>query len=146
MSVEMVDLAYQLLSGDVWNRMGRPYLAVGMRVTGAHHRAAIFENLHVIDLWQLRQFLELGDPGLDHTFNLSRRHGGQGEVVARGETDDPTKSRLAFRDQQAAVFQIDAVVAGARLQRGKVVVKNECAGIARIDHPADAGIPAPTRW
>ena len=109
MSVEMVDLAYQLLSGDVWNRMGRPYLAVGMRITGPHHRAAIFENLHVIDLWQLRQFLELGGPSLDHTFNLFRRHGGQGKVVARREADYPAKAGFAFRDQRNGSRDQDSV-------------------------------------
>ena len=50
-----------LLFGDfVGQRMARPDLAMRVRIAGAHHGAAVFENLHVIDLGPGAEFLEIG--------------------------------------------------------------------------------------
>ena len=108
----------------------------GCGIAGPHHRAAIFEDLHVIDLRHLRQLPELGSPGMDHVFNVFRRHRGQGEVVARGEADYPAQAGFAFRDQQSPVFDVETVVADRRFERGKVIVENERAGVARVEDPA----------
>src|SRR4051812_21535521 len=110
MLLEVSFLAAQLFSGDLWDRAGGPYLAVRMRIAGSHHRAAVFEDLDVIDLRHCPQFVELRGPCLYYAHNILWRHGGQGQVVARGETDYPAQAWLAFRDQQPAVFNVDAVV------------------------------------
>src|SRR5882724_4844914 len=136
----IASLADQFLSGDLWNRLGGPDLAVRMRITGTHHGAAILEDLHVIDLRQLPQLPELGGPGMDHVFNVRRRHSGKGKVVARGKADYPAQAGFAFRDQQSPVFDVEAVVANRGFEGGKVIVENEGAGVARIEHPADPRI------
>ena len=116
--------------------MRSPDLAMRMRIARPHHRAAIFEDLHVIDLRHLRQFLELGSPGMDHVFNLFRRHRGEGKVVARGEADYPANARLALRDQQSPVFEVEAVVANRRFECRKVIFENKRAGVSRVEDPA----------
>jgi hypothetical protein len=82
----------------------------------------------------------LGGPGMDHSFNLFRGHSGKGKVVARGEADYTAEARLAFRDQQSPVFDIEAVVVNRRFERRKVIVENEGFGVARIEDPASPGI------
>ncbi len=113
---------------------------MGMRIAGAHRGAAIFKDLHVIDLRHRSQFLELLSPGADHTFDVLCRHSGKGEVVAGRKADHAAESGLAFGDNQAPVFQVQAVVANARFECGKVVVEDECARIFGINDTANPGI------
>src|ERR1700687_314605 len=136
----VVGLANQFFGGDIWNRVGGPDLAVRMRIAGAHHRTAVFEDLHVIDLGYLSQLLELDGPGMNHILDVLRCHGGEGKVVARQEADYPAKAGLTFGDQQSAVLYVEAVVADARFKSREVVIKNEGAGVAWIKDPADPGI------
>ena len=41
------------------DRCGRPDLAMGMRIAGAHHGAAIFEDLHVVNESMATKLAEL---------------------------------------------------------------------------------------
>src|SRR6202163_470049 len=107
-----------------------------MRIARPHHRAAIFEDLHVIDLWHLRQLLELGSTGMDHDFNIFRRHRGEGKVVARGEADYPAKARFTLCEKQSTVFEVEAVVANRRFERRKIIVENKRAGVVSLENPA----------
>jgi len=78
---------------------------------------------------------------MDHVFDMLRRQGGKGEVMARGEADHAAKSGFAFGHNQSSVFEVPAVVGNGRLERGKVIVENERAGIPRINYSADPGVP-----
>ena len=49
----------------VGNMLGGPDLAVGMRIAGAHHGAAVLEDLHVLDIGS-RQRGRLAGPGIHH--------------------------------------------------------------------------------
>src|SRR6478672_9701544 len=120
MSFEVSVLADQLFPGNVGNGVRSPYLAVGMRIAGAHHGAPILEYLHVIDIWHRAQFPELGGPGMDHASDVVWRHGGEGKVVAGREADYPAEPRLAFRDQQPPVFDVQAIVANRGFEGGEV--------------------------
>jgi hypothetical protein len=77
---------------------------------------------------------------MDHVFDMLRRQGGKGEVMARGEADHAAKSGFAFGHNQSSVFEVPAVVGNGRLERGKVIVENERAGIPRINYSADPGV------
>ena len=140
MSLDVIRLADQFLGGDVRDGMGRPDLAMRMGIARAHRRTSILEDLHVVDFGHLRQFLELSCPGTDHGFYLFPLHGGQREVMARGEADHSAQARFALGDQQSPIFQVEAVVAYPGLKRREVVLEDECAGVTRIEHSADPGI------
>src|SRR4029079_7515201 len=140
MSLQVISLAGQLLSRDLRKRVGGPDLAVGVRIAGPHDGAAIFEDLHVVDLRHLSQLLELSGPGADHTCNLCGRHGGQGKIVAGREADYPANAGFAFGDQQSPVFEVEAIVANPQLERRKVIFENEGSGVSRIKYPSRPGI------
>src|SRR5580704_17572362 len=50
--------------GFVGNVFGRPDLAVGMGISGAHHGPAVLEDLHMMNFRACPQFFELLGPGL----------------------------------------------------------------------------------
>ena len=50
------------------------------------------------------------------------------------------KARLAFRDQQSAVFDVDSVVPDPGFERGKVIIEDESAGVTGIEHPSNPGV------
>src|SRR6266436_592006 len=140
MVAEVVGLAEQFFPWNLRNRTGGPNLAVGMRIACAHHDAAVLENLYVLDLWHRSQFLELGGPGADHVFDVIGLHGGKSEVVAWGEADHPAEPGFAFGDDQPPAFKVETFVDPGRLERGEVIVENECAGVARVRDSADPGV------
>src|SRR5271165_336262 len=80
-------LRNQLFFWRFWNRCRRPNLAVGVGIAGAHHGAAILENLYVSDIFQVAEFAELFDPGAHYNFNSVDTHGGQCEIVPRRKAD-----------------------------------------------------------
>jgi len=49
MRIKIAKLRHLLRQRLIGNVLRRPDLAMGMRIAGAHHRAAIFKNLNVID-------------------------------------------------------------------------------------------------
>ena len=65
-------------------------------------------------------------------------HGGKGEVVARREANYAAKPGLTFCHKQTPILNIQAVAWNSWLERGKVVVENEGAGVGRIDYPASS--------
>src|SRR6266403_589936 len=84
----------QLPSGKVWQRSIRPNLAVRMRIARAHHLAAIFENLHVIDPRNFAERDILLDPGIHDSAQLREAHSWNGEIVPRRKTHHAADSLL----------------------------------------------------
>jgi hypothetical protein len=66
------------------------------------------------------------------------RHFGQGEVVARAETDHPTEARFRLRLKQIAASHLP--VRADRQQRSKIVVKNKSAAVGGILMPTCASV------
>ena len=56
---------FGLLGGLVGDVLGGPDLAVGMGIAGAHHGAAVLEDLHVVELGLAAEFNVLLGPGVD---------------------------------------------------------------------------------
>ena len=128
-----------LLLGDfVGQRVARPDLAVRVRIACAHHGAAVFEDLYVVDLGPRAEFQVLLHPRIHHLAQVGRLHVGDRQVVARRETDHAAESRFGFGQQQAVL--LEAIQRRARLERGEVVVENESSGVRRIAHPAGARV------
>src|SRR5439155_24585244 len=89
-----------LLLGDfAGQRVAGPDLAVWVRVAGAHHGPAVFEDLDIVDGRLRAEFRVLVYPDVHHCAQASRFHGGEGEVVARGETDHAANAGFGFGDE-----------------------------------------------
>src|SRR5258706_390890 len=84
----------QLSTRKVWQRSIRPNLAVRMRIARAHHLAAIFENLHVIDPRNLPKRDILLDPGIHDSAQLREAHSRNCEIVPRRKTHHAADSLL----------------------------------------------------
>src|SRR5580765_585211 len=116
-----------------------PNLAMGMRIAGAHHGAAVFEDLHMLDPGARPQIVELIDPQIDHGPEFAQAHARDGEVVARRKTSDAADSALRTGDQQIVV--VDPYFLRVGEERGVIIVEGEGAGVLRIARTASAGIP-----
>src|ERR1022692_4871241 len=133
-------LRSEFLGGRLRNRRGRPDLAMRMRIAGAHHGAAVFEDLYVVDVFQAGQFPKLSDPCVDDQLNLIPRHRGQGEIVTWGKANHTANPRLGFGDQQAHAVDVEASVGGLWFQGGEIVLEDEGRGVRRIVNPAGPGV------
>ena len=106
------------------NRFGRPDLPVRVRIAGAHHRAAIFENLHVADPGIRRESRVLFNPGFDDMPNVRRVHARQREIVPRRKTDDAADA--AFRRRREKPVRSRRLAGRhSRHQRRVVIVEDE---------------------
>ncbi len=107
-----------------------------VRVGGAHRRALVLEELHVVDLRAAAQIENLLGPQIHHLANGGRLHFRQGEVVAWAEADDTADARLRLGLQQLTLAHITARSIGE--QGSKVVFKDKGAGVLWVLVPAGA--------
>ena len=129
-----------LLLGDfVGDGVVGPDLAVRMGVAGAHHGAAVFEDLDVVDERPGGEIVKLLDPGVNDRAQVVHRHVGDGEAVPGREADHAANTRLGFGDQEAALLV--AIERGIGLERGEIVIEDERRGVSGIAHAAGARVP-----
>jgi len=124
----MVAVAVAILQGEFAGRRfgdsaGRPDLAMGMGIAGAHHFAAILENLHMLYACNSREFTGLRTPGADDFFNPRRLHGGEGQIVPWQKAHDTADPAFGFGNQQAFIFYIEAGKGRVFFQSGKIILK-----------------------
>ena len=109
-----------------------------MRIAGAHHGAAIFENLDVIDIFQFAQLPELFYPCADDELNFVQPHSGECEIVTRRKTNHAANSRFRFGDEQPHV--VDCVeTERARFEvsrRRSFIVEDERGGVHGVSNSA----------
>ena len=84
----------------VRNMFRGPDLAMRMRIACAHHGAAIFKNLHMLDFWPLAQLLVLGSPRIHHAQDIRHVHTRKRQAVVGMETQHTAKPAFAFRPEQ----------------------------------------------
>jgi hypothetical protein len=96
-----------------------------MRIAGAHHGPAIFENLNVPDIFHSGQFLKLFDPGVDDRFYLVHRHGCESEIMARRKANHAADARLGLGNQQTLVVDVESSVSRLSFQSRKIIVEDE---------------------
>src|SRR5579871_867562 len=123
------------------NRCGCPDLAMRVRIAGSHHRAAVLEDLDVVDVFPSAEFTKLVDPSLYDTLNLADLHCGEGEIMPRRKADDTADAGFAFSHDQAATVSVEPRAVSIRLERGKIVVEYEGRAVSRIADAASARIP-----
>ena len=85
------------LVGDV---LGGPDLAVRMGIAGAHHGAAVLEDLDVIKLGLAAEFGVLLGPGIDDEADSGEFHARDGEAVVGMKTEDAASSALLLGVEQ----------------------------------------------
>src|ERR1700722_12720305 len=107
-----------------------------MRIAGAHHGAAIFENLDVIDIFQFAQLSELFYPCVDDQLNFLPTHRGECEIVTRRKTNHAANSRFRLGDEQTHVVDVEMSARGLRLQGGEVIVEDERGGVRGVSNSA----------
>ena len=121
------------------NAAAGPDLAMRMRIAGAHHLAAILEDLHVADVGQAAQVGVLRGPHVHHQREIRHAHARHGQIVPRRKAAHAADARLAGGDQQAVAI-LDGLGGRGRQQRRKIVIEDKRAGVRRIAHAARARI------
>src|SRR5260370_30956892 len=94
-----------------------------MRIAGAHHGAAIFKNLYVIDPGYAPQLAILFGPHVQHSSNLSRAHLGESKILLPGEAGHAADSFFAARNHQPVVIELAPRTFG--VQSREVIFKDE---------------------
>ena len=124
------------LVGDV---LGGPDLAMGVGIGGAHHGAAVLEDLHVVDPGMLREGGGFKGPGVDDGGDFGHGHAGERERVVGVKAEDAATAALGLGDEQRGFIRWGrGRVVGQ--QRGKVVVEGEDGFVVGIVHAAGAGV------
>ena len=127
MFVQIGALPGQLPGRLVGDPFVGPDLSVRVRVAGAHHRAAVLEDLDVADPRLPAELQVLLGPGVDDPADLRAGHRTHGHVVAGREADDPAQATLGFGDQEGVGGRRRVDRVGQ--QRGEVVVEDVGGGV-----------------
>ena len=99
----MVLVVIGLLGGEfaerfVGDMFGGPDLAVGVRVGGSHHGAAVLEDLDVIDPGEVAERGGFVGPGVDDAGDVGNGHAGESEGVVGVEAEDAAEAAFGFGD------------------------------------------------
>ena len=137
---EIGELRGEFECGLVGDVLGGPDLAVGMGIAGAHHGAAVLEDLDVLDLGARAELCGLAGPHLDDAADGGDVHGGEGEVVAGIEAEDAAEAALGFGAEEAGVVDVESGCGNVGLERGEVVFEDVGAGVRRGVVAAGAGV------
>ena len=125
------------LVGDV---LGGPDLAVGMRIAGAHHGAAVLEDLDVAEDGIGAEGAVLVGPGVDDAADVGDCHAREGEAVVGVEAEDAAEAALALGDAGVARGVAGVSARGVGEERRVVVVEDEDACRMRGVLAAGAGV------
>jgi len=96
---------------------------VRMRVARAHHLAAILKYLYITDKVLSPEIEILIHPLVDNDPDLVGFHPGESQAVVRRKAQYAAYASFAASDEQLAI--VDLTLWNLRLQRGKIVIKNE---------------------
>ena len=107
-----------------------------MGIAGAHHGAAVFEDLHVVELGLAAELSVLLGPGIDDEADGGEFHARDGEAVVGMKAEDAAASALLLSVEQRRGVGGRSGRVGQ--QGGVVVVENEYAFITRRKMPAGA--------
>src|SRR6516164_2717364 len=111
-----------------------------MRVAGAHHRAPIFENLHIPDPRLRLEIDRLLAPGFYNALDCAAIHLRQRQIVARRKADYAADPTLALRNEEAVI--VEQAMLRIRNERRKIVIEHEgglIRGVPNASGPFIAG-------
>src|SRR6201996_8476055 len=97
----------------------RPDLSMWVRVAGAHHRATVFEDLHVVNVVTYTQFEFLGCPDVHDVANRLDSHRRECEVMARIEAEDTTHAALRSSAQEPSALNVELCKRSEERRGGK---------------------------
>ena len=118
---------------------GSPNLTVRMRIAGAHHGAAVLENLYVVDEVAASEIGELLAPHFDDCDDFFLVHARKGQIVAGRKASDAADAWFRLRNNQLA-FCWSVCFYRVGTKRGVIVVEDEDGGIRRIAFAAGTSI------
>ena len=98
--VPVILLRGQLAQRLVRDVLGGPDLAVGMGIAGAHHGAAVLEDLHMVDIRQFAQRGRLAGPRIHHGGDFRHVHARQRQRVVGMEAEHAATPAFRLGDQQ----------------------------------------------
>ena len=122
----------------IGNGTGSPNLTVRMRIAGAHHGAAVLENLYVVDEVAASEIGELLAPHFDDCDDFFLVHARKGQIVAGGKASDAADAWFRLRNKQLALLSVCFYRVGTK--RRVIVVEDEDGGIRRIAFAAGTSI------
>src|SRR3954464_12386599 len=117
-----------------WDGAVSPNLSVRMWIAGAHHRAAVFEDLDVMDVRARAQFAILLGPEVHDSSDLLLRHLRQRQVMSRRKTQDAANAGLGLGDAERTL-----VISSRRnvgLEGCEIIFENVRGGVRRITQTA----------
>src|SRR5436305_4581873 len=109
-----------------------PNLAMRMRIARAHHFAAVFKYLDVLNVWHGRKLHELCGPCANHVFNFRYAHARDRQVMPRRKAHHATDSRLALSYEQPFVLHVNASCRRFVLQGSEVTLEYKCSVALRF--------------
>ena len=112
---------------------------MGVRVGGAHHGAAVLEDLDVVDPGEVAEGGGFVGPGVDDAGDVGDGHAGEREGVVGMEAEDAAEAALGFGDQERGGMGL-GVGLDVGEERGEIVVEGEDAGVGGIVLAAGAGV------
>jgi hypothetical protein len=74
-SPQIFSLSIGFSGRNFWERAGGPDLAVRVRIARAHHRPAVFEDLHMLNARVIAKFPKLISPSANDFLDRGHRHG-----------------------------------------------------------------------
>ena len=103
----MLRVVVQLMLGFacrlVRDVLGGPDLAVRMGIAGAHHGAAIFEDLYIADIRPVAELSSLRGPGFDNPLDLCGLHAGERQAVIGMKAENTAGPSLALGPKEGVL-------------------------------------------
>lgn len=138
MRLQVIALRSLFLGWFIGKGTGSPNLTVRMRIAGAHHGAAVLENLYVVDEVAASEIGELLPPHFDDCDDFFLVHARQGQIVAGRKASDAAEAWFRLRNNQLVLLDLCSYRAGTK--RRVIVVEDEDGGISGIALAASTGI------
>jgi hypothetical protein len=130
-----------LPSGNARYVIGRPELAVGVRIAAPHDGALVLEDLCVADELPRVEGRRFVGPGVHNERDVVDVHVGERQIVARREADDPAEAahglgheqlRRCGRDVRRRTPIRKGVLHIVPQKRRKIVVERERGSVSRV--------------
>lgn len=115
-----------------------PQLPMRMRIRCPHRRALVLKKLHVGDIRQRPQFIDLLGPHVDHPANLTHGHLRQRQIMPRAETDHAANTGFRLCPKKRAACH--RLMWTFRQKRREIIVKDKCLLVVGIHFAAGAFI------
>src|SRR5882672_1532850 len=106
MSLEVFSLGREFFHVFVRYMLVRPYLAMRMGITRAHHGPPVFEYLDSVDEGQRSKLKILFDPDVDDLAYVGKVNARNSQIMTRGETDHTAHPALTLSNEETRLVEL----------------------------------------